>query len=395
MDKKTKSFLWGTLVLIILVIIMDATAEKPIDWSPSYLHTEDKALATEIFHEGLESMASDLKHLSRPPFEVLQDSLSNGTYFFINQYVGLTDEESEKLLDWVAKGNTGFISSAGISKLLLDTLGLDVSYYVSNTQIEYKPRFNLTDETLRLNDYKISRQPFEYLYFSEIDSASTKSLGLVKSGDQSSDVQTNFVKVKWGEGSFLLHLAPQVYTNYFMVEGNNSNYTSRTLGYIDLDRPFFWDDYYKSGKKEITNPLYYLLSNTYLRSAYYLIIVASLLFVIFGGKRRQRSIPILKPIQNRSYEFTQTIAGMYLDKKDHKAIAQKQINSFLEQLRSTYQLQTHTIDTQFLKDLAFKTGKDPDDLKKLFQYIERLNTAETINQDDLKQLDQKLTTFNR
>lgn len=395
MDKKMKALIWGLIGLVVLVIVMDATAEEPVDWTASYVHTDDRALATEVFYEGLKTVTKDIEHFDKSPFEIFQDTLAKkGTYFFVNRYVSLTEEESEDLLDWVTSGNTVFIASEGIPKLLLDTLGLDVSFYVSNSEIEYQPSFNLKDKPQKLSEFKTSRKAFEYLYFSEIDSASTKPIGVVKAKNDKTAKHTNYIQINWGDGKFLLHLAPQVFTNYFMLDGKNADYTARTLGYINLDRPLFWDNYYKAGKETISNPLYYLLSNPYLKSAYYLIILTSVLFVVFGGKRKQRPIPIIPPVQNRSYEFTQTIAGMYLDKKDHKAIAQKQITSFLEHIRSTYNLSTSEISTSFLKDLASKTNQDYEDLKALFQYIERINTTDVISEDELKTLDKKMTTFN-
>lgn len=397
MDKKMKGLLWGLVGLIIFVIVLDATAEKPVDWTPNYLHTENKALATEVFYKSLNNIASEVEHFQQSPFEVFQDSLQKtGTYFFLNNYVNLTKQENEALLKWAASGNTVFIASEGIPKLLLDTLDLDVSFHVSNTEIEYQPSFNLKDKSLQLSDFKTSRKTFEYLYFSKIDSAKTKSLGIVKTKKAKTENSNhiNYVEVEWEGGKFLFHLAPQVYTNYFMVDYDNSDYTARTLGYLSLNQPIYWDNYYKSGKEGISSPLYYLLSNPYLKSAYYLIIITSLLFVIFGGKRKQRPIPIIKPIENRSYEFAQTIAGMYLDKKDHKAIAQKQITSFLEQIRSHYNLSTNDISDTFFKDLASKTGKPYEDLKILFQYIERINRSEVVSEDELKILDKKITTFN-
>ena len=85
---------------------------------------------------------------------------------------------------------------------------------------------------------------------------------------------------------------------------------------------------------------------------------------------------------------------MYLDKKDHKAIAQKQITAFLEHIRSRYKVSTREISTTFIKDLASKTNKKEGDLKKLFQYIERITTSEVVTADDLKTLNRKITTFN-
>ncbi|NEV93517.1 DUF4350 domain-containing protein [Psychroflexus sp. YR1-1] len=397
MDKKMKGLLWGLIGLVLLLIVLDETAEEPTDWSASYVHTDDRALAAEIFYDGLQSVSKDIRHFDKSPFQVFQDSLQNsGTYFFLNRFVNLTPEESEELLDWVESGNTAFIASEGIPELLLDTLDLDISFHVSNSALVYQPSFNLTEEPQTLAEFKTSRKTFEYLYFSETDSATTKALGLVKpkNAEPEKTKHINFIEVSWGEGKFLLHLAPQVYTNYFMVDGDNAEYTARTLSYLDLNQPLFWDNYYKSGKERITSPLYYLLSNPYLKSAYYLIIFTSLLFVLFGGKRKQRPIPVIPPVQNRSYEFAQTIAGMYMDKKDHKAMAQKQITSFLERIRSAYHLSTNDITTAFLRDLSSKTSTDYEDLKALFQYIEYINTSEIISEDELKTLDTKLTTFN-
>jgi hypothetical protein len=399
MDKKNKGLIIGLIGVIILIIILDATTEKPVDWFPSYVHTDNKALGTEVFYKSLSSLDTDIQHVKKSPFESFQDSLQQkGTYFFLNEYINLTKEEIDQLLEWVNSGNTAFISSQGIPKSLLDTLGIDISFYLSNSQIEYKPSFNLVEENLKLESAKKSKKAFEYLYFSEIDSTKTQSLGFAQSALKGSEDENarhiNFVKVSWGNGYFLCHLAPQTFTNYFMVDGSNSSYTARILNYINFNEPILWDNYYKAGKEKITNPLYYLLSNIYLKTTYYLIIISSILFILFGGKRKQRPIPIITSVENKSREFAQTIAGMYLDKKDHKAIAQKQILSFLDKIRNRYGLSTQKVDARFLKELSQKTNQNYEDLEELFKYIEFINTSETISEKELINLDHKISHFN-
>jgi len=363
------------------------------------VHTDNKALGTEVFYKSLSSLDTDIQHVKKSPFESFQDSLQQkGTYFFLNEYINLTKEEIDQLLEWVNSGNTAFISSQGIPKSLLDTLGIDISFYLSNSQIEYKPSFNLVEENLKLESAKKSKKAFEYLYFSEIDSTKTQSLGFAQSALKGSEDENarhiNFVKVSWGNGYFLCHLAPQTFTNYFMVDGSNSSYTARILNYINFNEPILWDNYYKAGKEKITNPLYYLLSNIYLKTTYYLIIISSILFILFGGKRKQRPIPIITSVENKSREFAQTIAGMYLDKKDHKAIAQKQILSFLDKIRNRYGLSTQKVDARFLKELSQKTNQNYEDLEELFKYIEFINTSETISEKELINLDHKISHFN-
>jgi hypothetical protein len=399
MDKKNKGLIIGLIGVIILIIILDATTQKPVDWFPSYVHTDNKALGTEVFYKSLSSLDTDIQHVKKSPFESFQDSLQQkGTYFFLNEYINLTKEEIDQLLEWVNSGNTAFIASQGIPKSLLDTLGIDISFYLSNSQIEYQPSFNLVEENLKLESAKKSKKAFEYLYFSEIDSTKTQSLGFAQSTLKGSEDENarhiNFVKVSWGNGYFLCHLAPQTFTNYFMVDGSNSSYTARILNYINFNEPILWDNYYKAGKEKITNPLYYLLSNIYLKTTYYLIIISSILFILFGGKRKQRPIPIITSVENKSREFAQTIAGMYLDKKDHKAIAQKQILSFLDKIRTRYGLSTQKVDDRFLKGLSQKTNQNYEDLEELFKYIEFINTSETISEKELINLDHKISHFN-
>jgi len=131
-----------------------------------------------------------------------------------------------------------------------------------------------------------------------------------------------------------------------------------------------------------------------LKTAYYLIIISSLLFILFGGKRKQRPIPIIDSVKNKSREFAQTIAGMYLDKKDHKAIAQKQIQSFLDKIRNRYRLSTQKVDAKFLKELSQKTNQNYEDLEELFKFIEFINASETISEKELINLDHKISHFN-
>ena len=399
MNKRNKGLITGLVGIIILIIILDATTVKPVDWFPSYVHTDNRALGTELFYKSLSSLDTDIQHIEKSPFENFQDSLrKQGTYFFLNDYLDLTKEEINQLLEWVDSGNTAFIASQGIPEPLLDTLGIGVSSYLSDSQIEYQPSFNLVEKHLQLDSAKKSRKAFEYLYFSKIDSSKTQSLGFAQSTLKESEANNashiNFIKVSWGNGYFLCHLAPQTFTNYFMVEDSNNDYTARTLNYIDFSKPILWDNYYKAGKEKITNPLYYLLSNIYLKTTYYLIIISSILFILFGGKRKQRPIAIIDSVKNKSQEFAQTIAGMYLEKKDHKTIAQKQIQSFLDRIRNRYGLSTQKVDTRFLKELSQKTNQDYKDLEELFKFIEFINASETISEKELINLDHKISHFN-
>ncbi|WP_127844146.1 DUF4350 domain-containing protein [Psychroflexus aestuariivivens] len=399
MNKTKKILLYGVLALIAFTMFLEVIREEPIDWTPSYVSSDSRPLGSEIFFENLSEKAKQIINRSRPPFEEFNEgNIENGTYFFLNNYVNLSKEETDQIFDWVSQGNNVFFASAGIPQKILDTLDLNITFHVSNSKITYKPAFNLLNESLRLKTPKVSPEKYEYLYFKKIDTLETIVLGVASVWDddqiESDSENINFIKIPWGDGQILIHLAPQVFTNYFMIGDENHEYVSRILNYIDLSEPIYWDKYYKLGKKGISSPLYYLLSNIYLKWAYYMILIASLFYIIFSGKRKQKPIKIIPPVSNKTYEFTQTIAGMHLEKKDHKEMANKIIKLFLEKIRHKYQLNTQELNIDFIKNLAHKTGIDFKVLKDVFQYISEIQNRNTISEEELKTLNNKISELN-
>lgn len=399
MNKTKKILLYGILGLIVFTMVLEATREEPVDWSPSYVSSDSRPLGSEIFYENLKNEAQQINNRSRPPFEEFNnENIGNGTYFFLNNYVNLSKEETEQIFDWVSHGNSLFFASGGVPEKIMDTLDLDITFHVSDSKITYQPGFNLLNENLKLSKPKISTEKYEYLYFREIDTLETTILGEAVVWDENrienNSNNINFIKIPWGDGQILIHLAPQVFTNYFLVTDENHEYVSRLLNYIDLSEPIYWDNYYKIGKKGISSPLYYLLSNIYLKWAYYMVLIASLFFVIFSGKRKQKPIKIISPVSNKTYEFTQTIAGMYLEKKDHKAIADKIIKLFLEKIRYKYHLDTQTLNMNFINNLAQKTAINVEKIKDVFQFISEIQKRNNISEEELKTLNKKISELN-
>ena len=58
-----------------------------------------------------------------------------------------------------------------------------------------------------------------------------------------------------------------------------------------------------------------------LQYAFWLSLLLLLLYILFAGKRMQRIIPLVKPNENTTVTFTETIGRLYLQKKDNKNIA--------------------------------------------------------------------------
>src|SRR5690606_2110127 len=174
---------------------------------------------------------------------------------------------------------------------------------------------------------------------------------------------------------------------------DNFEYAERALAYLPAEGTLYWDEYKKAGKNFYTSPLYILLGNKALKWAYYFTLIGALLFVLFEGKRKQRAIPVVAPLQNQTYHFTRTVAGLYLDRRDYKKVAVKKIALFLEFVRLHWRIPTASIDEGFYQSLASNSGKDIDEVKKLFQLFQKLEARTIITKEELLELNSAITSI--
>jgi len=98
-------------------------------------------------------------------------------------------------------------------------------------------------------------------------------------------------------------------------------------------------------------------------------------------------------LTNKTYEYTRTISGMYIDKKENHEIAKKQIVLFLEFVRTRLRVPTDHINTRFFSSVAARSGNTVEDTKNLFTFIEKVEHQETTSETELIKLYKDITSF--
>ncbi|MDR6300864.1 DUF4350 domain-containing protein [Mesonia maritima] len=399
MSKNYKITLGSLILLLALLVYFEASKPEPVNWFPSYSENDKIPLGTYVFYENLSEKADDLRPMEKPPYTYLNDSLEKGTYFFISHSLYFDNAELNELLNWVSTGNTVFLAANDFKGKLLDTLHIEQRARVQTSDLESHPHFNLVNPDLKNAEAFEFSHDKNFMFFREIDTASQTVLGVGNLKDEDQNVikkpLVNFIKAPFGEGKIYLHSSPEVFSNYFLLTEKNYQYTENLLAYLDLKQPLFWDKNYKLGKTIHTSPLYILLNSKYLKWAYYFTIIGVILFILFEGKRKQKSIKVVKPLKNQTYDYTRTIAGMYLDKKDHKAIADKQIDYFLYFIRTKLRTDTHQLDQDFYNTLAERTNYTVEEVESLFQYIINIQQQKQITKNELIELNKKITSFKK
>lgn len=399
LTKKSKILIIALVTIIGLLTFLEATEPEPINWFPSYAKTDKIPLGTFVSYNILKETFTEkkLKDVNQPPYEFLSDNDTvSGTYFFVNGSIGFDDSELERILSWVEKGNTLFVSSKTISANLLDTLSIKTDNLISLDDISTQPMVELVNKNLKVEEPYHYDKDIYNPYFSEIDTLKATVLGVTQLYNDTLEIKKpklNYIKQSFGDGKILLHTFPEAFGNYFMLTDSNYIYTQNLLSYIDPTKKILWDNHYKSGKTFITSPLYFLLQNRYLKWAYYSLLIGVLLFVIFEGKRKQRSIPIIEPLKNQTLAFTRTISAMYFEKEKHKEIVEKQHLLFLDYIHHQLRIPTSSIDDKTLLDISARSNNDIEDTKVLFKYFEELSRKRIITKEEVVRLYNMISEF--
>lgn len=380
---------------LVLLIIYELQKPKSVNWFESYVSTHKMPYGTYVLLRELPDLfpKSTINNVRIPPYIFLKDSSKTGTYMFINKSINFDKAEFNELLNFVHKGNTVFIATHRID---IDTMHLKTELLQSDAFVE-KPYFRLSNKTFGAKEYYFDRD-FDNFIFKEVDTLAVSVLGesgILNTQNKRKESGINFIKYQYGKGYFLFNTYPEAFINYTLLKSPNQEYASAALSYIGNPKNIYWDSYYKLGKTQISSPLYYILSNKSLKWAYQIVIFGSLIFVFFGGKRIQRIIPIIVPLQNQTLAFTRTIANMYYTKASHKIIGTHKIKYFLAEIRSKYHIETDIYKKDFTKIIALKMGKSFEKTENVINYIKVIEAKQFLTKEDLINLNNLIYQLKR
>ena len=120
---------------------------------------------------------------------------------------------------------------------------------------------------------------------------------------------SNFIHLKYGEGNFYIHVNPIVFTNYYLQNDSALVYAEKVLSYLPKGNTYVdvynTQSHYKNQSKQDKglSPLAFILSKRSLSWAWYTLIFTTILYIVFGAKRRQRIIPLIEAKRNTTLSF--------------------------------------------------------------------------------------------
>ncbi|MDO1447688.1 hypothetical protein Q0590_15565 [Rhodocytophaga aerolata] len=390
--KENKKYILLLAAAILLVIVVEWLTPKPINWTATYSQDDKNPFGSFILYDLLPDLfpGKSLRTLNKNLYELdVSEELADGNYIFVSDECTLGEEDSNILLNLATNGNSVFIAAHRFPQYLKDTLVFETEniFFIADSL-----GLNLEHPQMKSPDAYYLKRVDYYYAFTAPKTKEKKPLFQILGN--SKEGKPNFIRIPFGKGYFYLNTLPLAYTNYNMLYRQNASYIANTLSYLPVQNTF-WDEYYKINRGDSQTPLRYIISQPPLRWALYLTLIALVLFMIFEAKRKQRIIPIIKPLANTTLEFTETVGRLYFQYKDHRNIAEKKITYFLDYLRSQYYVKTTEFDDELYNKLADKTGHDKQQIITLFELIKNIRSSKNISEEELVTLNRQIENFHK
>ena len=399
--------------LILLLIVASCGCQQNKKQIPplneSYRRTDKLPFGSFIAYKGFQSEFPDYWiNIAQKPFTETWNQLKYDSsttyslYFLITKNLILSVDEVNAMLEYVKAGNDLFISADYVDEKLLNAIYCTIS---RKGEIMSEVNGKMQDTYVSMfygNDFKTSKYGYYYFpflnYFNSYDPSITRVLGVNQLN------LPNYIVIFSGRGRLYLHVAPRIFSNYFLLSNDNYHYFENVTAYLRFNPQYiYWDAYYKEfsstrDKNNLNNTdqfssLHVIMQNPPLLWAFYIALAGLLLFAFFNIKRKQRVIEVIKPNTNTTVAFTETVGRLYLQQKNNRNISEKIITYFYEYLRKKYFINTSVINTEFINSLSGKSGVTKSETEELFGLISNIQQQEEVTDQDLLELNLKIENF--
>lgn len=358
----------GIIVAVLLVrLALYEKKEVPdINWSRTYDAKSTDAYGCHVLREALGSTYRVEDEVGITQVPALLDSVGPELYISIGSGVNRSNPYSEEIVDIARKGGHFLIASSHIG-LQSDSL------HVVQSSLDSMPKELEVDGVLY--PFELVRDTLKSTFFSstyrrlEIETASKLS------SLDFSDGYSFITCAEVGQGKICMTRYPDLLTN---IQSDQSYYLPMLnwiVGQADVES-VRWVSMHESPLSK--SPLQFVFKYRAFRWAYYIVLFSTLVYVFFGGKRRQKIIPLVNKKENTSLEYVDTLAKLHQSTSQPHRIAQRMKENFLYYLESRYFVSVDRED--FWEKVAKKSEVDADILDQVQSRLATEN-IDTIKKD--------------
>lgn len=279
-----------------------------------------------------------------------------------------------------------------------DTSGSkELTSLTDTTQTDYS---ELMDTSVTVaeedNDTKIDTSSLPEEEYTETETEDDNAAGYISPSPEilgMAQGSPDFIRYEVGYGHITLHAAPLVTSNYFLLQDKNLAYLEGIWNTLPSNiSHIYWNSYYMHRPEHSDFGI--LWRNPATRWALMLSIITLCLYVLLELKRRQKPIPVIRPLENTSVSFVETVGRLYYNKGNHHNLAEKMTQHFLEWIRTHYYLNTSHLNDAFVQKLANKSGLPIEVAANMVEMIHEIRMGSiTIDEAYLYHLNNTIQRF--
>ncbi len=335
---KQKGFLPLALALLLLLGAQFFMSPPP-NWTPSFSGSDEIPYGADVFYKSLAYLfpGQEVRVNRENFYTALADQPGDKNLIMLGLKPEMDNREREVLFDWVKRGGMAFIAAGVFDRAMRDSLELG---------IDIEPLTGDTLETAPADTMNLSGVGLAERYFSSFDSGS--ALVLLKDARG----RAIYLKQAHGRGFFYLNLRPFAFVNYNILMRNSLRFVEEAMLQLP-PRAVIWDEYHKPLKKQaVQTPLRYVLEQPALRAAWFTLLALIASFLLLGGRRRQKAIPLIEAPKNESVNYLKTLGRFSVRRTSPLSLIKLKKKLALAWLRQQYGLDARALDKQVAAELA-------------------------------------------
>ena len=433
------------IVVIIVALIYYLNDNKTEWWATLNQEKTNHAYGIKLFKDLVkDNLAHDDEFftINKPLKTFLKDS-KKATYMYVcNNNLYFTDEDQKAFLHFIAAGNKAFIASnifqeELLGKIIKTRFATANPEYVPDTasynesENEYNEEIPVVEEAApqdsnfyhrdvvwyekknqltvhnndyktfifnKLNNYKLDTNYFTLHSFNDSIQDWTESKIEVLATDH--DQKAIYIKINYGKGAIYWWLNPWTLGNINLLNKNGKTQFQYT--FKDFNKStVYWEKFHELPQKNNSNPgqniksaLAYILSESSLKWAWYLLLLAGILYTIFNFKRRQKQIPIHQIPENTTEEYLQTIAQLYQSESGSElGILRMKLAHIMTYIRVKYKITLKEDKDEFIHRVHVVSGVEKEVLTMLLVHINTLNKANYIDKEHINDVMADINKF--
>jgi len=396
-----KNLFFGVIIVLMFLIMygINRNAPRKFRWEPTYDTRDTQPYGAFVFDKLLKtSWEEGYTH----SYESILDLYSKGDLENANLLIICADfdipiYQEKAFFDYLEKGGNILIASSSFRYSLSDSLNFYLRWnYSSYFSSDLSLKQPITSAYLWTSSEKDSirniPKPILNRTFSPNDGDSI-GRGNVSIMATSSEDEAIMLRYEIGEGNLILCSTPLLFTNYAILHDSVNPFIWNALAPLK-GKPLIRTEYYGEGRSgdESDSVFRYLLSQPSLKWAFYIVIGALILFMLFTIKRKQKIIPIIKPPENRMLDFVRSISALYLTQNNNADIVLKRYIYWGDALKKRYGIDiiNEQHDKPFIKHFSMKTGMPENDVRSLFLELDAIREHTEVSDTEMMNLITKM-----